>query len=203
MNSCLRGSRHCTRFVAAVAFLACSSPFSPRAHAQAAPAATAATPDANPADVASVDAIIAALYASISGPKGAPRDFARMRTLFAPNARLIATGRSANGTPVIRNFSVAEYEAAAGPGLVAGGFYEREIGRSAQSFGQVTHLMSAYDSKRTLEDAEPFQRGVNSIQLFNGGTRWFIVTVMWDSERAGNPIPAHLLTSPADRRSSP
>ena len=37
-----------------------------------------------PADVASVDAIVAALYDVISGPAGAPRDWDRMRSLFAP-----------------------------------------------------------------------------------------------------------------------
>ena len=56
-------------------------------HAQA---TTPSAPAARPADVASLDAILDALYASISGPKGAPRDFDRMRSLLGPNARFIA-----------------------------------------------------------------------------------------------------------------
>jgi hypothetical protein len=151
-------------------------------------------PPANPSDVSSVDAIITALYASISGAKGEPRDFVRMRSLFAPNALMVATGRRADGSVAVRSMSPAEYEAVAGPGLVAGGFFEREIGRTMQSFGQVTHVMSAYDSKRTLADPAPFSRGVNSIQLFHDGTRWYIVSILWDSERPDNPIPPHLLT---------
>lgn len=148
---------------------------------------------ADPADVASLDAIVAALYASISGPKGAPRDFERLRTLFGPNARLIPTGMGQDGKPRLRNWNVEEYIAAAGPGLVANGFFEREIGRTTESFGNVWHIMSAYDSRNTPE-AAPFARGINSIQLFNGGDRWYIMSVFWDSERPGNPIPPERIT---------
>ncbi len=147
---------------------------------------------ADPKDVASLDAIVAALYASISGAKGVPRDFDRMRTLFAPNARLIPTGLGSDGTARMRNWNVEEYVAAAGPGLVANGFFEREIGRTTTSYGNVWHIMSAYDSRNTLE-SPPFARGVNSIQLFKGPDRWYVVTIFWDSERPGNPIPAELL----------
>jgi hypothetical protein len=166
------------------------------ASAQSAPPA-APTAAANPADVASLDAIIAALYASISGPKGAPRDFDRLRSLFAPNARFIVTGRGADNKARLLNWSMDEYIRAAGPGLEANGFFEREIGRTREDFGHVTHIMSAYDSRNTLADPTPFQRGVNSIQLFNAGDRWYIVTVMWDSERPDNPIPARYLSPPA------
>jgi hypothetical protein len=150
---------------------------------------------ADPADVASIDAIVCALYASISGPKGAPRDFERLRSIMAPEARFVPTGRTATGSARYRSWNVDEYIAAAGPGLVAGGFFESEIGRTTTSFGNVWHIMSAYDSRRALGEA-PFQRGVNSIQLFNSGTRWFVLSVMWDAERPDLPIPAALLQPP-------
>lgn len=156
-------------------------------------AAPAQTRAADPADVASVDAIVRALYESISGPKGAPRDWARLRTLYGPNARMIYTTVGADGKARLANWSVEEYITVAEPGLVANGFYEREIGRTTETFGNVTAIMSAYDSKHAPEDATPFQRGVNSIQLFHSGARWYILSVMWDSERAGNPIPAKYL----------
>lgn len=159
-----------------------------------APGAPVAVRDADPADVATLDGILAALYASISGPKDAPRDFARLRTLFGPNARMIPTGVGQNGRANLRNWSVEEYIAAAGPSLMARGFFEREIGRRTTSFGNVWHVMSAYDSRFTLEDAAPFQRGINSIQLFHSGERWYILSVMWDSERPGNAIPAEMVT---------
>ncbi len=151
---------------------------------------------ARPQDVESVDAIIAALYDVISGPAGQKRDWDRFRNLFAPGARLIPTGRRPDGSRVIRHMTPDEYATTSGPQLERNGFFEREIGRRTEEFGNITHLFSAYDSKRTAADSVPFARGINSIQLFNDGKRWWVVTIFWDSERPDNPIPARNLGRP-------
>ena len=165
-----------------------------RADAQATPAATsAATPPANPADVNSLDAIIAALYDVISGPAGQARNWDRMRSLFIPGARLIPTSLRPDGTVGHRVLTVDEYVASSGPMLEKNGFFERELGRKTETFGNVTHAFSSYDSKRTAQDEKPFDRGINSIQLLNDGKRWWIVTVYWDRERPNNQIPAQYL----------
>ncbi|HEY7284858.1 MAG TPA: hypothetical protein VH497_05430 [Vicinamibacterales bacterium] len=163
-----------------------------------APAALSAQPaavttDVRPADVATPDAIIAAVYASISGPAGQPRDWARFRSLLIPGARLIPSARRTAGatTPVV--WSAEEYIAAAGAGLERQGFFEREIHRTTEAFGAVLHAFSTYDSKRT-PDGQPFARGINSMQLYNDGTRWWIVTIFWDAETADKPIPAKYLS---------
>jgi hypothetical protein len=166
---------------------------------QASPAPAAAPalrPEARPADVESIDAIMAAVYDAISGPAGQKRDWDRFRSLMAPGARLVPTGRRPEGAGVLRNWSVEEYITAAAPGLESGGFFEREIGRKMERYGNVVHLMSAYDSKRTLADAAPFQRGVNSFQLWFDGKRWYVVSIFWEAETAANPIPAELLRKP-------
>jgi len=36
-------------------------------------------------------------------------------------------------------------------------------------------------------------RGINSLELFWDGQRWWIVANLWDQERAGNPIPGEFL----------
>lgn len=148
---------------------------------------------AAPADVVSIDAIMAALYDVISGPAGTPRNWNRFRSLFAPNARLIPTGRRSDGAGLIRPWSVEDYIRIAGPGLEQGGFYERELGRKTERFGNIVQLLSAYDSRRTPVDPAPFARGVNSCQLWYDGTRWWVVTVFWEGESPGHPIPADLL----------
>lgn len=166
----------------------------------AAPAPAAAptptTPPARAADVASIDAILATLYAAISGGAGEARDWDRFRSLFVPEARLIPTGQRADGTRTHRTMTVEEYVRMVGPQLERGGFFEREIGRREARYGNIVHLMSAYDSKRALGDAQPFARGVNSIQLWNDGTRWWVVTIFWEAESPGNPLPAEFLTRP-------
>ncbi|HEY7292514.1 MAG TPA: hypothetical protein VH583_21945 [Vicinamibacterales bacterium] len=172
------------RFVLAAALLSAST---------AASAQTAAVPSgARPDDAATPDAIIAAVYASISGPAGQPRDWARFRSLLIPGARLIPSMRRTPGatTPVV--WSAEEYISAAGAALEKQGFFERELHRTTEAFGAVLDAFSTYDSKRT-PDGQPFARGINSFQLYNDGTRWWIVTIFWDAETADKPIPSKYL----------
>lgn len=152
--------------------------------------AHAQSPDANPSDVESVDAIIDALYGVISGPAGEARDWDRFRSLFREGARLIPTFPDAEAQVQVQVWSPAEYAERAGPSLMESGFFEREIGRVEERFGNIVHLFSAYDSKRTAEDEVPFSRGINSIQLLDDGDRFWIMSIFWDSERPDNPIPS-------------
>jgi len=150
--------------------------------------------EADPADVASQDAIIAALYDVISGPAGEARDWDRFHSLFiVEGARLIPTGVNSAGIAGYNVLTPEDYVEAAGASLEANGFFESEIGRTTQEFGNIAHVFSAYDSRRTADDVEPFARGINSIQLFYDGSRWWITTVLWDSERPDNPIPGTYL----------
>lgn len=160
---------------------------------QAAGQQTTAPAPAPAADVESIDAIIAAVYDVISGPAGQRRDWDRFRSLFVPGARLIPTGRAADGTVRHRVMTPDEYATTSGPALEERGFFEAEIGRTTERFGNMAHLFSSYDSKRTLADAEPFARGINSFQLLHDGTRWWIVSIFWDSETPDNPIPPRYL----------
>lgn len=159
---------------------------------------TPPAPAANPKDVASMGAIIAALYATISGPAGQPRDWNRLRSLFAPGARLIPTAARPNAESGFRVLDVEGYIEGAGPYLEKNGFFEREIARRTESFGNITHVFSTYDSRHKADDAKPFSRGINSIQLMFDGTRWWVVTIFWDAERPDNPIPKKYLKSRKD-----
>jgi hypothetical protein len=165
------------------------------AGAQPPAAPPAAAPAPRPADVASVDAIVGALYDVISGPAGQKRDWDRMRSLFVPNARLIPTGKRPDGTGSLRTLDVEGYITGAGAGLERNGFFEREVARRQERFGNVVHAFSTYESRRTAQDAQPFARGINSIQLWNDGSRWYVVSVFWEAERPDNPIPAQYLPS--------
>ena len=146
-------------------------------------------PQADPADVASVDAIVAAVYDVISGPAGEARDWDRWRSLFLPEARLISLGRNREGKNPYRVLTPEDYVEMAGTSLEENGFFETEIGRTQEEFGPVVHLFSAYQSKRTLDDPEPFARGINSFQLMNDGERWWVLTIYWTSEQPDLPIP--------------
>lgn len=146
---------------------------------------------ANPNDVSSIDSIIAAVYASISGPKGERRDWDRFRSLFFKDARLIPSG--GNNPDGATALSVDDYIKRADQFFFDNGFFEREIGREQHRFGNIAQVFSAYDSKRTLADAEPFARGINSIQLLNHNGRWWVVNIFWQGESADYPIPDEYL----------
>jgi hypothetical protein len=160
----------------------------------ATPAAISATSAAaRPADVATVDGIVAALYDVISGTAGQPRDWDRMRSLFAPEGRLMAVGARPEGVYGLRAMTVEDYIARNAKAFATMGFFEREAARSTETFGQIVHVFSTYESRHARGDAEPFQRGINSIQLYNDGKRWWIVNVLWRAEDASLRLPERYL----------
>lgn len=169
------------------------------APAMPAPPAAAPTPAAQPAadpqDVASVDAIVAALYDVISGPAG-PRDWDRFHSLFQPGAMMGAAGRPPSGGLRFRALTPQDYAARNGAHFLTNAFYEREIGRRTARFGPIVQLMSAYETRDAPDAAKPVQRGVNSITLFDDGTRLWITSVTWAAETPETPIPAEFLPTP-------
>lgn len=147
-------------------------------------------PPAAPSDVESIDAIITALYDVISGPAGQPRNWNRMRSLFIPGGRLMPTG-TRQGTKTMRVLEVNDYIALSGPQLERTGFRERELARRTEQFGHIAHVFSTYEGRAEAEGMAV--RGINSIQLMNDGTRWWVVSVLWEAERPETPLPAKYL----------
>lgn len=166
---------------------------SPLAGPSAAPTQTPpAPPAANPADVATIDSIVSALYDVISGPPG-KRDWDRFRSIFIPGARLIPTGVRPTGEAGSRVMTVEDYAQRNGSFFEKNGFFEREAARRTEAFGNIAHVFSTYESRHSNDDAKPFQRGINSIQLMNDGKRWWIVTVFWQGEDEKHPLPEKYL----------
>jgi hypothetical protein len=156
----------------------------------------AAPVEAKPEDVRSIDSIVAALYDTISGPPGR-RDWDRLRSLFHPGARLIVCFVSPtdkeNHMTSSRVLTVDDFIRTVEPNVKERGFFEHEIARRVERFGAVAHVFSTYESRRAESDPKPYVRGINSIQLFFDGKRWWTVTIFWDSERPDQPIPVEYL----------
>ena len=151
-------------------------------------------PAANAADVESIDAIITALYDVISGDAGVARDWDRFLSLFVPGATLSPVGRpQGESTYRRRVITPDEYAGGIGESLEASGFHEVEIHRVTEEYGRIAHAFSTYESRRTASDPEPFARGINSIQLMNDGSRWWVVSIFWLGEGPDHPIPAKYL----------
>lgn len=153
-----------------------------------APPAAAQPADSSAAVDPALSATLDALYATISGPAGAARNWGRFRTLFVPDARLIpVTHQDGVAAPAL---TVDEYIEQANAFFAENGFFEREIDRQVQRFDAMAHVFSTYASFRSADADEPFDRGINSIQLLHGEDgRWRIVTIFWESETADRPLP--------------
>lgn len=144
-------------------------------------------------DYESIESIIKATYNVISGGKDEQRDWDRFRALFYPNARLVPTGKGPDGTFGASSRTPDEYIKASEPFLMKNGFYEKEISRKAEVFGNIAHVFSTYEARNSLSDEKPFLRGINSFQLFNDGKRWWVLTIFWQAESPDLQLPEKYL----------
>lgn len=152
--------------------------------------AVATTPP-RPADVATVDAIVEAYYAVITGPAGQPRQWSRDRSLYIPDLRFVATG-VARGRPYARVMTHQDFVDGSDSGFVHDGFFEREIHRVTRAYGNIAQVFSTYEERRTA-DGPVEGRGINALQLFWDGSRWWVASAIWFDEDAAHPIPGEFL----------
>jgi hypothetical protein len=151
-------------------------------------------------NVDSVDHLVAALYDVISGPAGKQRDWERFRSLFLPDGRLGAIRADAPATPdkPARKSDVflltpEMYVERDDPYFRTHGFFERSIVNRVEEFGNLVHVWSTYESRHAADDATPFTRGINSIQIVHAQGRYWLASVLWDDERPGLTLPERYL----------
>jgi hypothetical protein len=151
-------------------------------------------PPPNSAEVGSIDGILKAMYASISGPAGA-RDWNHFRSLFLPRAQFTESGVNERGQQVVETWNVDEFVRYAGEIFAKMPFFEEALANRVERYGNMVQVFSSYVS-RSEPGGRPFQRGINSVQLMYDGRRWWVVSILWDWERPGNPLPKSMATKP-------
>ncbi|MDH7447037.1 hypothetical protein [Aquimarina sp. 2201CG14-23] len=144
--------------------------------------------------VQTMDNTIETLYNVISGKKGEERNWELFKFLFKPDAKLIPSGKNKNGVFNVRYMSPEEYIMSSGAWLIENGFFEKEINRTTNTFGNITQVFSTYESFKSETDNKPFMRGINSIQLLNDGNRWWVINIYWTQETKENPIPKEYIS---------
>lgn len=140
-------------------------------------------------NVKTLDSIINTLYTVISGEKGQERNWTLFKHLFKADAKLIAAGKDNKGVYKARYMSPNDYIKSSEKWLVNNGFFEKEIHRKVDAFGTIAQVFSTYEAFKSKTDETPFMRGINSIQLFYDGQRWWIVNLYWTQETQEQPIP--------------
>ena len=130
-----------------------------------------------------IGAAVDEMYAMISGPAG-PRDWSRQKKCFLPEARQVRTWVDEAGRASKKSMSLEDYSRDTTPFFAANAFYEIETGRRIDIFGNIAHVWSNYEARRSLDDTDVERRGINSIQLFKDADRgWRIIHMIWDNER--------------------
>ena len=116
-----------------------------------------------------------------------------------PMQRVVeGTVENKEGVIGARVVSTEDYIARSSPFMEKEGFFEREIARRADVYGSIAQVFSTYESLHKKDDKTPFARGINSFQLLNDGTRWWVVTIYWQGETPENLIPKDYLKSKKD-----
>lgn len=138
-------------------------------------------------DVKSQDAIIKALYDVISGGPEEPRDWARFQNLFSADARLIPTFKNKEGKTGYRTMAPQDYQAMFTVNIKKG-FFENELWRETEEFGNIVHIFSTYET-REVKDGPVTMRGINSIQLLKTEDRYYIMNILWSAETKEVQLP--------------
>lgn len=157
-------------------------------------------PQADPSDVDSLDAIVTALYDSVSFETGERPDWDRFCSLFEPTAVLVRIDAAITAIPVrersepaIRVSSIEDFvtrtTAAIDKGALAA-FIERELTRRTEVFADLAQVFSTYERSA---DAGEMRRGINSMQLVKDGARWWIVSLSWTDESDDGQLPNRYL----------
>lgn len=145
-------------------------------------------------DLGTVNGIIHSLYDAISGPSGQERDWNTFRGLFAENARMyIAVPDKDSGT-VLKSITPEEYAERNKTRLEDMGFNEDELYRITNTYGAGTQILSTYESHFTNKDGEEeIAKGINNIQLYFDGERYYIVSIFWDANAKNIEVPERYL----------
>jgi hypothetical protein len=147
----------------------------------------------NESDFKTIDSIVEACYNTISGPKGEKRNWERFNSLFTEDAKLVAITKNQEGEFIKFSMKPSDYVNMVDSLLTSKGFYEQEISRKVEKFGHIAHVFSTYEGRFSLDDEEPFLRGINSFQLIFEKGKWRVLTILWQNETPDMPVPEKYL----------
>lgn len=143
-------------------------------------------------DVTTIEGIVKASYEVISGGVGVPRDWGRDRTLFDPSSHSVGIEVDPRtGAVTAKPVTEQEYADEADSSTVKNGFTEHELNHVIHQYGNVATVLSSYES-RTATNPK-VATGMNIFQLYFDGKRWWILSMVWDEQRPGNPQPPKLM----------
>lgn len=143
-------------------------------------------------DTKTIESTMSAILEVISGPVSRKIDTVRWRNLFRGDVIFHIRSKNREGQLIIRESSVEDYAKNIMPRIELQDFYETVGNLKIDRYGDIAQVFMVYETKRKA-DGEPFDRGINSFQLIYDQNRWWIVSLMWQAESSGVPIPEEYL----------
>jgi hypothetical protein len=137
--------------------------------------------------------LVAAIYDEVSSTGGDQPDWGRVRSRFDENAVIVLRAtreetRLMDVDAFIQDF--VDFYQRIGPD--GQGFKETVVSIQALEYGNIAHCYVVYEAA-ILGSERPPQRGLDSWHLMKRDGRWWVVSVINESEAVAGPIPAEAI----------
>jgi hypothetical protein len=138
---------------------------------------------------ATLDELTKALDDAVSGPQN--KDRTCLRQVLLPQARLTPISKTPDGNFAPRILTVDDWiDAVAKRGSAP--MYEVQVKVKSETYGHFAHLWSTYEIRPT-PDGKAAVVGINSVQAVFDGTRWRVLSVLWEPNTTAGPVPEKYL----------
>ena len=132
-----------------------------------------------------IDGIVNEGLKIITGDSTKIRDWEAFRNLFAPDATFTVLMHDSTGAGKYRTFSLEAFVRIGMRGYQKHGFIETEIKKTVDEYNGIAQVFQSYYAKG--KDHE--EHGINSYQLVNDGSRWWITSLIWTDNTNGVELP--------------
>ena len=144
-------------------------------------------------NLSTLNGIMKAYYDVVTVKKGGKISYERDSLQHLPDVRVGWVTHEQRFKPGFKLVTLKGYHQETDAALEQVGFYEHEISRKVEHFGGIYHVWSTYESKNT-PGGKVIARGINSVELYFDGKRFWILGWFFESESPIRHIPAKYLT---------
>ena len=135
-----------------------------------------------PAETGTPEALVASLYAFISGPKDQKRDIEKIRALFHISARVLWAGQHPKEGAFFRMIELEAFLKFALPQWERG-FFEQSTAVTVQKWEGMAQVWTPFTIRSTADGGVEFT-GVNALQCAWDGKRWWITHLEFQNQPA-------------------
>lgn len=121
----------------------------------------------------------------ITGDSTKVRDWEAFRDLFTADATFTVLSHDTTGSAKHRTFSLEAFVRIGRRGYERYGFIETEVKKTVDEYNGIAQVFQSYYAK----GREHEELGINSYQLINDGTRWWITSIVWTDNTNGVELP--------------